>query len=318
MIKDIRLKSLKKEDFAGSGTVMVIGFFDGVHRGHQEIIRLCIKKAKDIESISAALTFDQPPINILKNRMQKKLILTYDEKIRIIKDLGIDFVVTAGIEKSFLSLSPEEFCDRILIGLFNIRELYIGEGFVFGKGAAGDTGFLRKYLGRSGIKVNEVGLVRSRGEAISSTMIRKYYSEGNIKRIRQFLGRDPYIRGKVKKGAGRGKKLGIPTVNIEAGTEPGIAHEDGVYLGTVSTEDSPENKMPSVINVGDNPTFGDTEKRIESHILDFDGDLYNEEIRVDFLERLRPEIRFEKVEDLKMQIQKDIKRARAILQVLTG
>ena len=233
MVKDIRLKSLKKEEFAGTGAVMVIGFFDGVHRGHQEIIKLCINKAIDIGSISAALTFDQPPINILKNRMQKKLILTYDEKIRIIKDLGIDFVVTAEIEKSFLSLSPEQFCDRILIGLFNIRELYIGKGFRFGKGAAGDTGFLKEYLGNCGIKVNEVGLVCSRGEAISSTMIRKYYSEGNIKRIRQFLGRDPYIRGEVKKGAGRGKKLGIPTVNIEAGTSL-VLPEDGVYLGTVS------------------------------------------------------------------------------------
>jgi riboflavin kinase/FMN adenylyltransferase len=296
---------------------MVIGFFDGVHRGHQKIINLCIRKARYMGSISTALTFDHPPINILKNRIHKKLILTYDEKIEIIKDLGIDVIVAAGIEEGFLSLTPIQFCDQILIGLFNIRQLYIGKGFRFGKDAAGDTVFLRRHLGKNGIKVNEVSLVRSRGEAISSTMIRKYYSEGNIKRIRQLLGRDPYLKGEVVKGAGRGKKLGIPTVNIDADKNL-VLPEDGVYLGNVSRSDYPADKMPAVINIGDNPTFGDAEKRIESHILDFNADLYKKMIRIDFLKRLRREIRFDEIEDLKKQIHRDIERARAYFRSRTG
>ncbi len=309
MAENIKINDIRKAEFAGAGAAMVIGFFDGVHRGHQEIIGRCIKKAAETGGISIALTFDRPPVNIIKNGIHKKLILAYEDKISIIGSLGIDIIVTVEIDEDFLSLTPEYFCRDILAGLFDIKHLYIGRGFRFGRGASGDTAFLKRYLGNRGIMVNEVELVYSRGTAISSTMIRKYYSNGNIKRIRQLLGRDPFIRGKVVKGAGRGTKLGIPTANMEPGNSL-VLPEDGVYAGTVSGSKSPEEKMPSVINIGDNPTFGDSKRRVESHILDLDKDMHGWEIRVDFLERLRREIRFNNPDELKKQIAEDIKMTR--------
>jgi riboflavin kinase/FMN adenylyltransferase len=309
LVKNIRLKDIRKEDLAGAGAVMVIGFFDGVHRGHQEIIKRCIKKADETGGKSVAMTFDQPPINILKKGLHKKLILTYEDKVNIIGELGTGMVVTAKIEKDFLELSPEEFCRDILVGLFDIKHLFIGEGFRFGKGAVGDIAYLRKYLGARDITVSEVELVHNLGEAISSTMIRKYYSQGNIGRVRQLLGRDPFMKGEVVKGAGRGRKLGIPTVNIEPDSRL-VLPEDGVYLGNVIDLGSSTLKMPAIVNIGDNPTFGDGQKRVESNILDFDGDMYGKIIRVDFLERLREEIKFDTADDLKKQIAKDIDKAR--------
>jgi riboflavin kinase/FMN adenylyltransferase len=309
MVRSIRLKDIKKDEFTGAGTVMVIGFFDGVHRGHQEIISLCVRQAKKTGGTSIALTFDLPPLNLRKNRLHKKLILTYDEKINLIKDMGIEFIVTAGISRRFLDLTPEQFCDRILVEVFDIEELYIGTGFRFGKDAAGDVAFLKKYLGKNNIKVNEVDLIKSRGEIISSTVIRKYYSEGNIKRIKQLLGRDPYLKGRVTKGSGRGKRLGIPTINIDA-DESLVLPADGVYLGTVSEEKDHSEKLPAVVNIGDNPTFGDRKKRVESHILDFDSDMYRKMIKIEFLERIREEIKFENVEDLIRQVKKDIEKGR--------
>jgi len=309
MATNIRLEDINRGEFSGAGTVMVIGFFDGVHRGHQEIINLCIKKAAGTGGTSIALTFDHPPLNVLKKRLHKKLILTYEDKINLIGGLGIDVIVTAHIEKRFLDLSPLQFCDRILIATFDLKELFIGEGFRFGKGDSGDTGFLRTYLGGKNIKVNQVPLKKSRGEIISSTVIRKYYAAGNIKRIKQLLGRDPYLRGIVVKGAGRGKKLGIPTVNIDTG-ESLVMPADGVYVGAVS-EEGPAQRMPALINIGDNPTFGDKKKRVESHILDYEGDMYRKGIKVEFLDMIREEIRFDSVESLIEQIKEDIRTGRA-------
>jgi riboflavin kinase/FMN adenylyltransferase len=309
LVKNIRLKDIKKEDLAGTGAVMVIGFFDGVHQGHQEIIKRCIKKASETGGKSIAMTFDQPPVNILKNGLHKKLILTYEDKVNIIAGMGTDLVVTAKIEKDFLEMTPEKFCRDILVGLFDIKHLFIGQGFRFGKSAAGDTAFLRKYLGSRDIIVSEVELVHNQGEAISSTMIRKYYSQGNIGRVRQLLGRDPFMKGEVVKGAGRGRKLGVPTVNIDPDPRL-VLPEDGVYLGKVIDLKGSSLKMPAIINIGDNPTFGDRQKRVESHILDFEGEMYGKIIRVDFLERLREEIKFDTADDLKKQIAKDIGRAR--------
>ncbi len=289
--------------------IMVIGFFDGVHRGHQKIMNICKARSRERKGLSAALTFDKPPLNILKKRVYKKLILPYAEKINIIESSGIDIIVTAEIGMEFLNLSPEEFCDDILIGLFNIKELFIGHGFRFGRGGCGDVGFLKRYPGMHKIKVNEIALAKSRGEVVSSTIIRRYYLDGDIKRVKELLGRDPYIKGKVIRGAGRGKKLGFPTANIDV-CESLVVPGDGVYFGKISISNNDAEELPVVINIGDNPTFGDSKKWVESYILDFDGNIYGEDIRITFLKRLRKEIKFETGEGLIGQIKKDIDDAR--------
>ncbi len=305
MTRIFKLKNIKKDQFKNANAVMVIGFFDGVHRGHQKIIKMCCARASEKGGISIALTFDRPPVNILKRRVYKELILPYKEKIRIIKELGIDMIVTAEIGMDFLNLSPKKFCDDILIGLFYIKELFIGQGFRFGKDARGDISFLKRYMGRKKTLVNEVSLVKSRDEIISSTVIRKYYQEGNIERINELLGREPYVEGRVIEGTGRGRKLGFPTANINL---PGnlIIPGDGVYFGRVSIKNNNINKLPALINIGKNPTFGGTKKLIESHILEFDDCLYDKEIKVTFLKKLRREVKFKNSTGLIEQIKKDI------------
>jgi riboflavin kinase / FMN adenylyltransferase len=303
-----KLKDIKKDQFKDAYTLMVIGFFDGVHRGHQKIIKMCCERASESGGISVALTFDRPPVNILKSSIYKKLIIPYEEKINIIKKLGIEFIVTAEIGMDFLNLSPKQFCDSILKGLFYTKELFIGQGFRFGKGAGGDTAFLKQYMGSQGVAINEIRLVRSRGEVISSTIIRKYYKDGNIERVNELLGRDPYIKGIVVEGTGRGRELGFPTANIDL-PDKLIIPGDGVYFGTVTIIEDGIDNLKALINVGKNPTFGEGEKLIESHLLDFNDCLYGKEIKVTFLKKLRKEVRFKNSARLVEQIKKDISDA---------
>jgi riboflavin kinase / FMN adenylyltransferase len=303
-----KLKDIKKDQFKDAHTLMVIGFFDGVHRGHQKIIKMCCERALENGGTSVALTFDRPPINIIKSRIYKELILPYEEKIRIIKKLGIEVIVTAEIGMDFLNLSPKEFCDDILKGLFYIKGLFIGQGFRFGKDAGGDTAFLKDYMGSQGAIINEVSLVKSRGEVISSTVIRKYYQEGNIERINELLGREPYVKGRVVRGTGRGRKLGFPTANIDL-PEKLIIPGDGVYFGRVSIKDDGIKNLKGLINVGKNPTFRGEKKVVESHLLDFEGCLYDKEIKVTFLKKLRREVKFKNSTKLVEQIKKDISDA---------
>jgi len=305
LARKLELKSIKKDQFRQACTIMGIGFFDGVHVGHQKILNMCNARSREEKGLSAALTFDKPPLNILKKQMYKKLILPYEEKIRIMESLGIDIIVTAEIGIEFLNLSPEEFCDDILIGLFNIKELFVGRDFRFGRGGCGDVRFLKKYLGTRKIKVNGVSLIESRGEVVSSTVIRKYYSEGDIKRVKELLGRDPHISGKVIEGAGRGRKLGFPTANIDV-CDSLVVPGDGVYFGKISMGKNNADEIPALINIGDNPTFGGSKKWVESHMLDFNGNIYGEDIRIVFLKKLREEIRFKNGEGLIKQIKKDI------------
>ena len=310
MARKIKLSDIAKNQFRGMDPVMVIGFFDGVHKGHQEIIKMCKDSSVKKGAVSIILTFDRPPLNVVKSRTYKKLILPFKEKLKILEDIGVDFIVTAEISPDFLRLSPEVFCKEILLGIFGVKELFIGEGFRFGYRAGGDVRLLKSCLEPSGVKVNEVKLLGSDGsEAISSTTIRDYYAKGNISRIRKLLGRDPYINGVVVKGAGRGEGLGFPTANLDV-CDTLVVPMDGVYIGTVTIVEDNGSQLPAIINIGNNPTFGISKKWIEAHILDFNKKLYGKEIKIMFLERHRDEVKFNSSEELIDQIRKDAVQAR--------
>ncbi len=305
------LLELKKIDggyFKFKDPVAVIGFFDGVHLGHRKIISACVKRAKKLSSVSIVLTFNKPPLNVIKSEMHKKLIISYEEKIKLINDLGVDFIVTAGINSHFLRLSPERFCRDVLIEKLHIKEVFVGNGFRFGFKAAGDISFLEKFFKPHDVRVNVVPLVKVRGEIVSSTSIRKYYSEGRIKKIASLLGRNPQIEGMVTRGAGRGRKLGFPTANIDV-CEVFITPEDGVYLGTVVIDENENKLFPAIINIGDNPTFKESKKWIEAFLLDFKDNLYQRKIKITFLERLRDEIVFDSKDKLISQMKLDLKYA---------
>jgi riboflavin kinase / FMN adenylyltransferase len=288
-------------------TVVVIGFFDGVHIGHKKIIRLCVDKAKKIKGSSVVFTFNKPPLNILKRGVHKKLITSYADKIKLIKEIGVDLIVVAKFDSTFSRIEPEQFCREILIDKFNIKDLFIGEDFRFGSSAGGDTNFLRNFFRSYDVNVNIVPILKIGGIPVTSTTIRKFYIEGHVERIITFLGRLPSITGMVLHGDSRGRSLGFPTANIDV-SEEFVIPNDGVYLGYVDILDKKFKKahLPSIMNIGSNPTFNGKRKWIESHIINFNEEIYGYNIKVSFLKKLRDEILFQNKEELINQIKKDV------------
>lgn len=304
----LELEKIDEKNFKFKNSIVVIGFFDGVHLGHKKIISSCIDRAKQLNCSSMVLTFNRPPVNVVRNGAFKKLIIPYEEKIKIIESMDVDCIIVADINPDFLRLTPGQFCRDILLNKLHISEIFVGEGFHFGYQAAGDVSFLKNFFKPHNIKVNVISLLKVESEVVSSTVIRKYYSEGRVKEVSDLLGRNPQIEGIVTSGAGRGKWLGFPTANINI-CEFYIIPADGVYLGTVSINGEEEKVYPAVVNVGNNPTFRESEKRIEAYLLNFGGSLYNKKIKITFLEKLRNEIVFNSEDELVDHIKLDIKCA---------
>jgi riboflavin kinase/FMN adenylyltransferase len=265
----IKLEKIKRGFFANNKIFAVIGFFDGVHMGHQDIIRRCRAEAKKNNGKSIVFTFDNPPKNIVHGRLYKKLITSCADKLALINNIGVDYIIIAKFNRSFSELEPENFCRDILIEKLNVSEIFIGIGFRFGKDALGDTTFLKEFFKPYGIKVHEVPIFKIGDRQVSSTSIREFYKHGDIENIRLFLGRYPSIKGIVIRGDSRGRIMGFPTANIDV-FEKYVTPLDGVYIGLVniiksrldgSTINSDNGKkafslrMPAVINIGDNPTF---------------------------------------------------------------
>ena len=307
MAELLDLEKIDGENFKYKNSIVVIGFFDGVHLGHKKIINNCIDRARVLRCSSIVLTFNRPPVNVARNNTLKKLIIPFEEKIKIIDAMDIDCIIIADINPDFLKLTPEQFCRDILINKLHIREIFVGEGFRFGYQAAGDILFLKNFFESYCVKVNVVPLLKVNGEIVSSTAIRKYCSEGRIREVSNLLGRNPQIDGVVTKGAGRGRLLGFPTANINI-CELYIIPADGVYIGTVFISEE-EKIYPAVINVGSNPTFKESGKRIEAYLLNFSGNIYNKKIKVTFLEKLRDEMVFDNEDELAKRIKLDIEYA---------
>jgi riboflavin kinase / FMN adenylyltransferase len=318
----IKLENLKEGSFKGLKVFAVIGFFDGVHRGHQEIIKKCVNRARLAGGISIVFTFNNQPKNIIHKKLFKKLITSSADKLELIKRLGVDHIIIANFDEPFSGYEPEIFCSQILVEKLNIEEIFIGQGFRFGKDAKGNVNFLRSYFKDTGVKINEEPIFAVDKMPVSSTLIRKYYGCGDIESIKLLLGRYPALKGKVVKGDGRGRTLGFPTSNIDV-FEKYVTPMDGVYAGFVKifadsagkrekTTDAVDTgkKYPAVINIGDNPTFAVAHKWIESHLIDFEADIYNRKIEITFLKRLRDEKKFAGKEDLIRQIAADIDSAR--------
>ncbi len=327
MRRIIKLGNVKDGSFDGLRVFAVIGFFDGVHRGHQEIIRQCVSSARKAGGVSVVFTFNKQPKNIIHKKLYKKLITAGPEKLELINGLGVDNIIIAKFDGPFSGYEPETFCSRILVEKLNIEEIFIGQGFRFGKTAKGDVDFLKRYFKDTGVKVNEVPLFTVDNMPVSSTLIRQYYSCGDIDRIKLLLGRYPSLKGKVQKGDGRGKTLGFPTSNIDV-FEKFVTPMDGVYIGSVRVSADSLNKKektaeafifgkkyPAVINIGNNPTFTAAHKWIESHLLDFDADIYDRKIEITFLKRLRDEKKFAGKDELIRQISADIDSARRFFEV---
>ncbi len=293
-------------------TVLTIGNFDGVHLGHQMIIREVVKRARASGLVPALMTFDPPPSRVL-GRAALPQIMTLRDKCTVVEELGIELFVCETFNLALASMPPQAFMEEVLERCLQPREILVGYDFAFGKQRTGSVETLRRYFEPRGCRVAQFEPLslaidgEDGATIISSTRIRELLSAGDVERASKLLGRPHFVSGPVVHGDARGRQLGFPTANIEG---ENMLPRNGVYAVYAWVEDRP---VPAVANVGRRPTFRGSTVRLEAHLLDFEGDLYERRLRVDFVERLRGEQRFDGVEALKSQIRRDIQAARRIL-----
>lgn len=291
-----------------TNTVLTLGNFDGLHLGHQELIKMVMKRARETGAVGMVVTFRPHPLKILAPEKCPPLISIYEEKIALFEKLGLDVLVKIPFTLDFSAMSPEDFTRGILCDLLGAREIFVGYNYRFGKGRAGDVGTLKRLGKEYGFVVREIEQISLDGEVISSTKIRKLLAEGSVEHAARLLGRAYAITGVVVKGDGRGRGLGFPTANIAP--KHSIIPADGVYAVRFFVR---EKFYDGIANVGMRPTFDEKRLTIEVHILDFDEDIYGEEISLYFLGRIREERKFKSPDDLVRQIASDIRTARKML-----
>ena len=292
--------------------VLTIGNFDGVHIGHQALFHAAMEKAEAINGTSVAMTFEPHPMRVLKHENYPPLITLYEQKMELIGKAGLDVLICLPFTKAFAQLSARDFVKTLLVQKIGMKAVIVGKDYTFGKNREGNTTLLKQFgeaLDFDVIIPDWIQGVGIKGTRISSTIIRDLVIAGNVTLAKKMLGRYYQIRGTVAKGRNRGGKLlGFPTANINIQDE--LCPKTGIYAVTAEYE----NKIyPAVANIGFSPTFDDHVFTIEVHILEFDKDIYNQRLRVNFIKRLRDEIRFSNLEALSDQIKKDIEVARTLL-----
>lgn len=295
-----------------SGPVVSVGFFDGVHLGHREILSRAVGLARKLGTAAVCLTFDPHPDAVVRPEETPPIITTLDMKEQLIAALGVDALVVLTFTEAIAELTREEFINSVLLKGLNAGAVVVGENFVFGRRREGDARFLAESLKQLGIQVEVVPLFSVRGKAVSSTRIRTLLGSGDVEGARALLGRYPTVRGKVVSGFGRGgPALGFPTANIEVenlGAVPGV----GVYAAIARVAGA---EWPAVVNLGRTPTFGALPRvEMHVHIMGFKDRIYGEMVDVEICKRLRNEKAFASETELAEQIGQDVKRAGVVLR----
>ncbi|MGL5378067.1 MAG: bifunctional riboflavin kinase/FAD synthetase [Cetobacterium sp.] len=308
IIDDILLTKEKFENI-----YVAIGAFDGIHLGHRELIDKAVKKAKEAGGKSAVFTFLNHPLEITNNSKAPKLINSLEEKINILKSLGIDYLILQPFTKDFSNMSPEDFIQKILKNSLNTKEIYVGFNFSFGKGGKANVETLKSYGEKLGIITNVINPITMNEEVVSSTLIRKLLSDGKLKLANKFLGEPFSIIGEVAHGRKLGRLMGFPTANLKILNK--VYPPFGIYGGKVRVEGE-SFVRDAVINIGKNPTLKPDERSIEVHILDFDEDIYGKNIYVSLVEYLRDEKKFNSMDELKETIKKDVLNWRTKVRVI--
>lgn len=284
-----------------SASCLALGMFDGVHLGHQKVIMNAVKKAGNQNALSVILTFLNHPQNITA-KTPAKLITTLEERLELFEGLGVQVAVVLDFTEDFSKISAIDYIKTVLVDSLNAKNISIGYDHRFGAQKKGDTKLLEMYGKQYGYKVSVISPVIIDGQIASSSDIRKFIATGDVLWASKLLGRPFSLRGTITKGKQRGRKLGFPTINLPL-PENIISPASGVYSGLVEIKGK---SHFAVINIGKRPTFGDLEENIaEAHILDFNGDLYNKNIEIAFLRKLRDEKKFSSEDELKNQIQID-------------
>ena len=281
-------------------TILTLGTFDGIHKGHRTIISKLTSESKKHDLKSIILTFFPHPRNIVSPKKIKS-ISTIDEKIQIFSKLDLDQLIIQNFNKSFSEIGAEEFI-KLLVNNLNLKKIIVGYNHRFGKNRLADIHVLRDYSIKYDFEVVEIKAFEVEKIKISSTKIRSAINDGDIDICNNYLGYNFNINGIVVKGKSIGKSIGFPTANINIAEEYKIIPKNGVYLVRCFFK---KNKFYGMMNIGYNPTFGSNEKTIEVNIFDFNRDLYDKNIRIEFLKFIRDEIKFDNAEELQNQLIED-------------
>ena len=293
-----------------TASVVSIGNFDGLHLGHRRILETVVRRARTLGLQSVAMTFSPHPIRFLAPDRAPRMISTLDQKIALIESTGIDVLFIANFDRPFSRLSPEEFIQHYLIEGLRAHSVCVGGNFNFGFQQRGTIETLRQF--NSNFEIIEVPPVRVRGAVVSSTLTRRLVSAGNVSRAGRLLGRWVEIQGKIVSGAGRGRTMKIPTLNLEPENE--LVPNGGVYITRIALDGG--SLRDAVTNIGTRPTFNETSQTIETFVLNAPVPEEVSEARLAFLYRLRDEKKFDSPEELRAQIAVDVRRAQQFFRML--
>ena len=297
-----------EEKFANP--ILTIGNYDGLHLGHRKIIERVEIKARENKGTSMLMTFHPHPLTILKPDRFIGLITPLPVKRRLIEEAGIDVMFIISFTDEFHLISPESFVENILVQKLGIKGLIVGYDFKFGKGGKGNVEYLAAKSTQYGFFFDIQEAITLDNEKVGSNRIRRMIQEGDVKKAGLHLGRPYMIGGTVMAGDGRGRTIGFPTINLQ--TEFPLIPGRGVYVSSVEIGGK---RLPAVTNIGFNPTFDGQSLTIETYIMDFSQDLYNQKVALYFLDRIRDEVKFSSVDELKDRIRKDVEIARAYFTI---
>ena len=284
---------------------VTLGNFDGVHLGHQQAVELLRERAAALGSPAVAVTFEPHPVSVLRPEHAPKRILTAALKQEVLAGLGLDVLVVIHFTKEFSRIEPDAFVEQVLVEKLKVGELVLGGNFRFGRGRSGDLDALRTLGERYGFVVHQVEASRHEGEIISSSRIRTSLVAGRVDEAAAMLGRPYFFQGTVMKGDGRGRLMGFPTANLKVDGD--VLVGDGVYVTEATIDDD---RFRGMTHVGRRPTFGLDERMVETHLFDFDRQIYGSPARLYFHQRIRGTVAFDSAEALKARLEED--RAHAL------
>lgn len=291
-----------------NGVVLTLGNFDGIHLGHQALVKNAIADARILGVASLVLTFEPHPMQVLAPERAPKMLLQHKDKMQLLQTLGVDYVVVQTFDRAFAQMSARAFVEQMLVKQLQVRKVWVGRDLRFGKGRRGSVTELEMWGRELGYSVGIVEPVMVGSERVSSSRVRELVNNGNVAQVRDMLGRFYYISGKVVQGHQRGRVLGFPTANIASRAE--ILPKDGIYATIIEIGEA---SYRSVSSLGSNPTFGDGPRTVETYIMDFSRDIYGEGVRLSFVQRIRDEARFATVDDLVAQIRLDVVEAQRLI-----
>lgn len=289
-------------------SVVAQGTFDGIHLGHQAVIRTAVERARALDVRPVAVTFDPNPLAVLRPAEAPPELLPLQERLERIAELGPDVCLVIPFTTQFAEVEADAYVKDVLLGLLRAREIVVGFNHAFGRGARGTPELLARTAGAAGVSVHVVPPLRVDGHAVSSTSIREALRRGDVRQAARFLGRPYALRGAVARGAARGRTLGFPTANLAA--PPGLPLADGVYAARAEWDGR---SAPAVVNVGVRPTVDGATRLVEAHLLGVSPDLYGRALTLAFLDRIRSERRFDSLDALRTQIAADVATARRLL-----